>query len=83
MEVAVLGIDLGKNSCSVVGLSSGGKVVLRRRLSRDGVLKLASNLPRCVTAMEACCGSHHLGRMLLDQGHEVRFMSPEYVRCYV
>ena len=83
MEVAVLGIDLGKNSCSVVGLDGGGRVVLRRRLSRDGVLKLASSLPRCVTAMEACCGSHHLGRMLLDQGHQVRLMSPEYVRPYV
>ena len=83
MEIAVLGIDLGKNSCSVVGLDSGGKVVLRRRLSRDGVVKLASSLPRCVTAMEACCGAHHLGRILLEQGHQVRLMSPEYVRPYV
>jgi len=33
--------------------------------------------------MEACCGAHHLGRVLLDQGHEVRLMSPEYVRPYV
>ena len=83
MGIAVLGIDLGKNSCSVVGLDSGGKVVLRRRLSRDGVVKLASGLPPCVTAMEACCGAHHLGRTLLDQGHQVRLMSPEYVRPYV
>ena len=42
MNIAVLGIDLGKNSCSVVGLDSSGKVVLRRRLSRDGVVMLAS-----------------------------------------
>ena len=61
MNIAVLGIDLGKNSCSVVGLDSSGKVVLRRRLSRDGVVKLASGLPGCVVAMEACCGVHHLG----------------------
>jgi transposase len=83
MEIVVLGIDLGKNSCSVVGLDGGGKVVLRRRLSRDGVVKLASGLPKCVTAMEACCGAHHLGRMLVNQGHQVRLMSPEYVRPYV
>ena len=81
--VAVLGIDLGKNSCSVAGLDGTGRVVLRRRLSRDGVVRLASSLPDCVVAMEACCGAHHLGRVLRDQGHEVRLMSPEYVQPYV
>src|SRR3712207_6597464 len=83
MQIAVLGIDLGKSSCSVVGLDAAGRVVLRRRLSRDGVVKLAAGLPRCVMATEACCGAHHLGRVLRSQGHEVRLMSPEYVRPYV
>ena len=83
MQIAVLGIDLGKNSCSVVGLDASGRVVLRRRLQREGVVKLAAGLPRCVMAMEACCGAHHLGRKLRDQGHQVRLMSPEYVRPYV
>jgi transposase len=83
MEIAVLGIDLGKNSCSVVGLDTTGRVVLKRRLHRDGVVKLAGGLPSCVMAMEACCGAHHLGRILRDHGHDVRLMSPEYVRPYV
>ncbi|MCA1695319.1 MAG: IS110 family transposase [Actinobacteria bacterium] len=83
MQIAVLGIDLGKNSCSVVGLDAAGRVVLRRRLHRDGVVKLAEGLPGCVMAMEACCGAHHLGRKLSGQGHQVRLMSPEYVRPYV
>lgn len=83
MQIAVLGIDLGKNSCSVVGLDRTGKVVLRRRLQRESVIKLASGLASCVMAMEACCGAHHLGHILRDQGHDVRLMSPEYVRPYV
>jgi transposase len=33
--------------------------------------------------MEACCGAHHLGRVLAAQGHTLRLMSPEYVRPYV
>jgi transposase len=33
--------------------------------------------------MEACCGAHHLGCLLRDMGHQVRLMSPEYVRPYV
>jgi transposase len=83
MQIAVLGVDLGKNSCSVDGLDAGGSVVLRCRMRRDGVIKLAAKLEPCVVAMEACCGAHHLGRMLQVQGHEVRLMSPEYVRPYV
>ncbi|WP_424139753.1 IS110 family transposase [Roseomonas chloroacetimidivorans] len=69
--------------CSVVGLDGAGRVALRRRLHRDGVVKLAAGLPGCVVAMEACCGAHHLGRRLREAGHEVRLMSPEYVRPYV
>jgi transposase len=81
--IAVLGIDLGKNSCSLVGLDANGRVILRRRLRREGVIKLAAELPTCVIAMEACCGAHHLGRVVQSYGHEVRLMSPEYVRPYV
>ena len=83
MQIAILGIDLGKNSCSVVGLDVAGRVVLRRRLRRDGVIKLAAGIAGCVMAMDACCGAHHLGRLLREHGHQVRLMSPEYVRPYV
>src|SRR5215217_7668943 len=83
MQVAVLGVDLGKNSCSVVGLNGTGEVVLRRRMRRDTLVTLASSLPPCIVAMEACCGAHHLGRLLAAQGHSIRLMSPEYVRPYV
>jgi transposase len=82
-DVRILGVDLGKNSCSVVGLDATGRVLLRRRTRREGVVALAAKLPGCVVAMEACCGAHHLGRLLVAQGHEVRLMSPEYVRPYV
>lgn len=83
MDISVLGIDLGKNSCSVVGLDATGKVVVRRRMRRETVITYAASLPACVVAMEACCGAHHMGRGLARQGHAVRLMSPEYVRPYV
>ena len=79
----MLGIDLGKNSCSVAGLDAAGKVVLLRRMQPKTIVSFASKLPACVIAMEACCGAHHLGRLLANLGHEVRLMSPEYVRPYV
>ena len=83
MKIAVLGIDLGKNVCSVVGLDPSGAVVLRRRVRRDTLIDLVAKLPSCIVGMEACCGAHHLGRLFAAQGHDIRLMSPEYVRPYV
>jgi transposase len=80
MSIVILGIDLGKDLCSVVGVDAAGAVVLRRRMRHRTLIRFASGLPSCVMAMEACCGAHHLGRILHGQGHEVRLMSPEYVR---
>jgi transposase len=83
MNIVVLGIDLGKNSCSVVGQDASGRVLLRRRMRRETIAGFARQWSGCIVAMEACCGAHHLGRQLTAQGHEVRLMSPEYVRPYV
>jgi transposase len=81
--ITVLGVDLGKNVCSVVGLDATGAVVIRRRMRRETLIVLAGKLPPCVVGMEACCGAHHLGRVFAAHGHDVRLMSPEYVRPYV
>ena len=83
MGIVVLGIDLGKNSCSLAGLDASGRVVLRRRMRRGSLESFVGGLERCVVAMEACGGAHHLGRVFVGQGHAVRLMSPEYVRPYV
>ena len=44
MDMVVLGIDLGKNSCSLAGLDASGRVVLRRRLRRDRVERFVGGL---------------------------------------
>ena len=33
MDISVLGVDLGKNVCSVVGLDASGAVVMRRKVN--------------------------------------------------
>ncbi|GJE44316.1 hypothetical protein AEGHOMDF_3504 [Methylobacterium soli] len=83
MTIAMLGIDLGKNRCSLVGLDEPGWVVLRRRMRREMVLAFGAKMPPCVVALEANCSAHHMGRALAAQGHAVRLMSPKYVRPYV
>ena len=81
-KISVFGVDLGKNVYSVVGLEASGAVVMRRRIRRETLIALAEKLPACVVGMEACCGAHHLGRVFAANGHDVRLMSPEYVRPY-
>ena len=83
MEVRMIGIDLGKNSCSVAGMDANGRVVFRKRASRSAVVEIVRKHPGCIVAMEACCGAHHLGRVFAEVGHEIRLMSPEYVLPYV
>ena len=83
MDISVLGVDLGKNVCSMVGLDASGAVVLRRKVRRETLIALAEKLPPCIVGMEACCGAHHLGRVFAAHGHDVRLMSPEYVRPYI
>jgi transposase len=83
MSIVILGTALGKNSCNIVGLDANGAVIVRRRMRRDSVIAFAAKLKPCTMAMEACCGAHHMGRSLAGLGHEVRLMSPEYVRPYV
>jgi len=78
MTIAIFGIDIGKNSCCVVGVDKRGAVILRRTMRRGTSIELVSKLPTCVVAMEACCGAHHLGRIFVGRGHTVRLMSPEY-----
>ncbi len=64
-------------------MDAGGEVVFRRRVNRAGLAEIVRRHPGCIVAMEACCGAHHLGRVFAEEGHEVRLMSPEYVRPYV
>ena len=75
--IALLGIDLGKNSCSLASMDAAGAVVMRKRMTRDAIVTFAMTLPACVIAMEACCGAHFLGRTLALYGHTIRLMSPE------
>jgi hypothetical protein len=61
--ISVLGVDLGKNLCRVVGLDGASNVLMRRRVRRETLIGMAEKRPTCVVGMEACCGAHHLGRV--------------------
>ena len=80
--IAVVGIDIGKNSFHVVGHDRRGAIVLRQKWSRGQVETRFANLPPCLIGMEACVGAHHLSRKLQRLGHNARLMPAKYVRPY-
>ena len=83
MEIRTIGIDLGKTVFHLVGVNARGEVVVRKKCSRTQLLRFTSNLRECLIGMEACGGSHFLGRALREQGHDVRLMPAQYVKPYV
>jgi transposase len=83
MKITTVGIDLAKNVFQVHGVSERGKAVLRKQLKRSEMLKFFTNLPPCLIGMEACGSAHHWARKLIELGHEVRLMAPQFVKPYV
>src|SRR5215472_17280901 len=80
--IAVIGIDIGKNSFHVVGHDRRGAIVLRQKWSRGQVETRLANMQHCLVGMEACVGAHHLSRKLQVLGHDARLMPAKYVRPY-
>jgi transposase len=68
--VAVIGIDIGKNSFHVVGLDNRGAIVLRQKWSRGQIEARLANLPPCLIGMEACVGAHHLSRSVRPRSRD-------------
>src|SRR5258707_6322206 len=83
MDIQTIGIDLGKPVFHLIGLNVRGEVVVCKKLSRSQLLRFTANLQVHLIGMEACGGSHFLGKALQEQGHEVRLIPPQYVKPFV
>jgi transposase len=83
MQIKSIGIDLGKSTFHVVTLRSRSQVVMRKKFSRQRLSIYTATLPSSLVGMEACVGSHFLGRALREQSHEVRLMPAQFVRPFV
>jgi transposase len=56
---------------------------LRKQLKRHQVLAYFANLPPALIGIEACAGAHYWAREVTKLGHEVRLISPQFVKPYV
>jgi transposase len=85
MKLNRIGIDLAKNVFQLHGVDDRGKVVFRKRLTRDKWLRVLceSVEPGCEVGMEACGGAHHWARQLQARGFVVKVIAPQFVTPYV
>lgn len=83
MQIASIGIDLGKTTFHLVALGPAGQVLVRRRFSQKQLLIFTANLVSSLIGLEACSGAHFLGRALRAQGHDVRLIPAQFVKPFV
>jgi transposase len=83
VTVTTLGIDLAKNVFQIHGVDSFGKKTIAKKTSRKQLVEFVAKLSPCVIAMEACGSSHYWGRKFIAMGHEVRLISPQFVKPFV
>ena len=81
-KITTLGIDLAKISISVHGVDLAGKVVLRREVRRAQLMKTIAQLEPCLIGIEACGSAHYWARRFAEHGHQVKMMSPQFVKPY-
>jgi transposase len=82
-KVTLLGIDIAKEIFQLHGVNESGKAVLKKKLKRAELLTFIVQLEPCLIIMEACGGSHYWAREFKKLGHEVKLISPQYVKPFV
>jgi transposase len=82
-RVTVLGVDLAKNVFQVHGVGVQGKPVVRRQVSRSGLVKFVSKLQPCLIGVEAAGGARYWVREFRKYGHEVKMIPAQFVKPFV
>lgn len=81
-NIALIGIDLGKNSFLIHCQDHRGKAVFRQKFTRPKLIEFLATCPASRIVMEACGGSHFMARKLTERGHTPKLISP-YVDPFV
>lgn len=82
LELASVGIDIGKDIFHVVGFDTDGRIVLRRKIKRLALASEFKKLPPCIVGMEACLSAHFVSRTLRALGHEPRIIPAKYTKPF-
>lgn len=65
------------------GVDEDNKVILKKRLARNELVNFMSTLPQCLIVTKACGSAHYWARKFETFGHQVKLLSPAFVKPYV
>ena len=82
-NLAVIGVDIGKEVFHLVGFDDGGKLVLRKKIKRLALISEFEEFPRCIIGMEACLSAHFVSRTLRRLGFEPRIIPAKYTKPFI
>src|SRR5262249_55429115 len=68
---------------SLARAGPAGPGTLRKKCNRKQLIEFLANFRPCTVVMEACAGAHHMARQLASLGHQVKLISPQFVRPFV
>lgn len=73
-QLNTVGVDLAKNVIQVSVVSSGGKELVNKSLTRKKFAEFLATQKPSLMAFEACASAHHWARTAKRHGHEVRLL---------
>ena len=75
--------DFGKTTFHLVALGEAGKVLVRKKFTQRQLVVFTANMSTSLIGLEACSVAHFLGRILREQGHNVKLIPAQFVKPYV
>lgn len=83
MNTTTIGLDIAKSIFHLYAVNQAGRFIKKKQLKRHQLLKHLANIDACLVVMEACGGANYWAREIMALGHEVKLISPQYVKPYV
>jgi len=83
MKITTIGIDIAKTVFHYYAVNQMGRFVKKKQLKRKQVLATMANIEPCLIVMEACGGANYWSREFIALGHQVKLISPQYVKPFV
>jgi len=80
MNATSIGVDLSKSVFQVSFANAAGRIVERKRLSRQQYERFLVQQPAAAIVMEACATAHHWAHTAREHGHDPCLLHAQYVR---
>ena len=79
----MIGVDLAKNIFQLHIATMTGKVLSKKKLSRDRFKEFMKSHEPASVVLEACGSAHYWAETLADMAHDVKLIAPQYVKPFV